>query len=51
MENKAENPVFIIMMGIKEWGSLRGTTYVPSLNFKTFCLAYWGGSHVADGTV
>ena len=28
------------------WGPLRGVTYVPSLNFKTCCFAYWGGSHV-----
>ena len=29
------------------WGLLRGVTYVPSLNFKTCCFAYWGGSHVS----
>lgn len=28
------------------WGLLRGGSYVHSLNFKSSCFAYWGGSHV-----
>ena len=26
-----------------------GVTYIPSLNLKTFCFTYCGGSHVAVG--
>ena len=32
-----------------ERGPLRGVTYVSSLNFKTCCFTYWGGSLVAVG--
>ena len=46
-----QQEIFLLSVCSSRWDPLMGVTYVPSLNFETCYLVYWGGSHVTVGAL